>query len=380
MTYGRLVRANLFRRKRRTILTTLSVVAALFLLVTLRSVLTTLDEAIKVGSEGRMVTRNAISIVFFVPQAYYEKLRAVPGVKNVAWANWFGGVYRSPRDFFAQFAVHAETYFDVYPEIVVPENQMETFRAERAAAIVGRKLMERFGWTLGQTVTLRGTIYPGEWPFTIRGVYTATSPGFQEDAMFFHYEALSERFSGFVQPNWYVLELEDPALAASVAKTIDDMFRNSPAATRTETERAFQTSFVTMYGNVGFLLNAIGTAVFFAILLVAASTMMMAARERTHEVAVLKTLGFGDAVLAGLLLTESLVITLGGGLLGIAGAKLLFGFTDFNAAGLLPGFHVRWDTVALGVTLAILLGVVSSVVPAWRAARLPVAQTLRRVT
>ncbi|MBI4513415.1 MAG: FtsX-like permease family protein, partial [Gemmatimonadetes bacterium] len=166
----------------------------------------------------------------------------------------------------------------------------------------------------------------------------------------------------------------------SVAKTIDDMFRNSPAATRTETERAFQTSFVTMYGNVGFLLNAIGTAVFFAILLVAASTMMMAARERTHEVAVLKTLGFGDAVLAGLLLTESLVITLGGGLLGIAGAKLLFGFTDFNAAGLLPGFHVRWDTVALGVTLAILLGVVSSVVPAWRAARLPVAQTLRRVT
>ncbi|MBI4513886.1 MAG: ABC transporter permease [Gemmatimonadetes bacterium] len=159
MTYGRLVRANLFRRKRRTILTTLSVVAALFLLVTLRSVLTTLDEAIKVGSEGRMVTRNAISIVFFVPQAYYEKLRAVPGVKNVAWANWFGGVYRSPRDFFAQFAVHAETYFDVYPEIVVPENQMETFRDERAAAIVGRKLMERFGWTLGQTVTLRGTIF-----------------------------------------------------------------------------------------------------------------------------------------------------------------------------------------------------------------------------
>lgn len=378
MTHARLVRANLFRRKRRTMLTTLSVVAALFLLVTLRSVLTTLDEAIKVGSEKRMVTRNAISIVFFLPQAYSQKLRAVPGVKNTGWANWFGGVYRDPKDFFAQFAI-SETYLDLYPEIVVPEDQIKAFTTERTAAIVGRKLMERFGWQLGQNVTLRGTIYPGDWTFTIRGVYTATSPGFQEDAMFFQYEALWERFREFVQPNWYVLELEDPALAASVAKTIDDMFRNSPAATRTETERAFQTSFVTMYGNVGFLLNAIGTAVFFAILLVAANTMMMAARERLHEVAVLKTLGFGDGLLAGLLLVESLVITLGGGCVGIAGAKLLFDVTDFNAAGLLPGFHVRWDTVALGVAFAVLLGIVSSAIPAWQAARLPVAQTLRRV-
>lgn len=377
MKYWRLIRANLGRHKRRTVLTALSVAAALFLLVTLRSVLTTLEDAVKVGSESRMVTRNAISIVFFLPESYYEKLRAVPGVKNVSWANWFGGIYRDPKDFFAQFAAHA-AYFDLYPELVVPEHQMQAFMAERTAAIAGRKLMERFGWKLGQTVTLRGTIYPGEWPFTIRGVYTATNPAMQEDAMFFHYEYLEERFPQRVQPNWYVLELNDPALAASVAKTIDDMFRNSPAATRTETERAFQTSFVTMYGNVGFLLNAIGMAVFFAILLVGADMMMMAARERTAEVAVLKTLGFGNGLLFGLVVTEALVITLSGALLGVGGAKVLFDLSDFNAAGFLPGFHVRWSTVTLGLLLAALLGVVSSIVPAWRAARLPVAQALRR--
>ncbi|MBI4539121.1 MAG: ABC transporter permease [Gemmatimonadetes bacterium] len=372
------MRANLFRRKPRTILTGLSVATALFLLATLRSVLTTLASAVEVGSESRMVTRNAISIVFFVPQAYYQKLKAIPGVRKVSWANWFGAVYRDPRNFFPQFAIQAD-YFDLYPEILVPEDQKKAFMAERTAAIAGRRLMERFGWSLGQNVTLRGTIYPGDWTFTIRGVYTATNPGFQQDAMLFHYEALSERFPGFVEPNWYVLALEDPSLAASVAKRIDNDFRNSPSPTRTETERAFQTSFVTMYGNVGFLLNAIGMAVFFAILLVAANTMMMAARERLHEVAVLKTLGFSDRLLLGLTLAEALVITVGGGLLGVAGAKLLFDGAEFQALGLLPGFHVRWSTVALGLAVAVLLGVVSSLVPAWQTARLPVAPTLRRV-
>lgn len=378
MKYARLVRANLFRHKRRTILTGLSVAAALFLLVILRSVLTTLDDAAKVGSESRMVTRNAISIVFLVPRSYYEKIQAVPGVRSVAWANWFGGIYRDPRDFFPNFAVN-ETYLSLYPEIVVPQDQLEAFRAERTAAIAGRRLMERFGWTLGQNVTLRGTIYPGDWPFTIRGVYTVTNPGMGEDALLFHYAYLYERFPQGIEPNWYVFAVDDPGAAAQVATTIDDMFRNSPAATRTETERAFQTGFITMYGNVGFLLNAVGMAVFFAILFVAANTMMMSARERTPEVAVLKTLGFGDALLVALLVAEALVITVGGGLLGVGGAKLVLDLTDFQGAGFLPGFRLRGDTVALGLGLAVLLGIVSSVVPAWQAARLPVAQTLRRV-
>lgn len=379
MKFARLTWANLVRSKRRTILTTLSVAAALFLFVTLRSVLTTLDDAKKVGSESKMITRNAISIVFFVPQAYYEKLRAVPGVKSVSWANWFGGVYRDPRDFFAQFAIDAERYLAMYPELVIPGEQKQTFLAERTAAIAGRRLMERFGWELGQTVTLRGTIYSGEWPFTIRGVYTTTNPAFSDDMMFFHYSYLYEKAGRWPSPNWYVLELEDPSLAASVAERIDEMFKNSRAATRTETERAFQTGFVTMWGNVGFLLNAIGMAVFFAILLVAANTMMMASRERTGEVAVLKTLGFSDRLLFRLVLLEAAVITVGGGLLGVGGAKVLFDVTEFQGAGFLPGFHVRWSTAVIGLAMAVVLGVVSGFVPAWRAARLPVVQTLRRV-
>lgn len=381
MKFARLVWANLGRSKRRTALTTLSVAAALFLFVALRSVITTLEDAKAVGSESRMVTRNAISIVFALPESYYQYLVSVPGVESVSWASWFGGVYRDPKDFFPQFAVEAESYLAMYPEIVMPEEQKRAFLAERTAALVGSGLMERFGWALGQTIRLRSTIYARdqEWPFTIRAVYTPADPSFGDEMMFFHYSYLYENSGRGASPGWYLLQLEDPSLAASVAQTIDEHYRNSSAATRTETERAFQTSFITMWGNVGFLMNAVGMAVFFAILLVAANTMMMAARERTSEVAVLKTLGFSDRLLFGLMLAEAAIITVLGGLLGVLGAKLLFDGTEFQGAGFLPGFEVKWSTAAIGLAIAVLLGLVSGVVPAWQAARLPVAQTLRRV-
>jgi putative ABC transport system permease protein len=182
-----------------------------------------------------------------------------------------------------------------------------------------------------------------------------------------------------VQPGWYVLDLEDPSLAAAVAETIDEHYENSRYATRTETERAFQAGLVSMYGNVGLLMNAVGIAVFFAILMVAANAMMMAARERTGEVAVLKTLGFSDRLLFGLVLAEAATITAIGGVLGVIGAKLLFEGTGFQGAGLLPGFEVKLSTAIVGMAIAIVLGLISGLVPAWQAARIPVAQTLRRV-
>jgi putative ABC transport system permease protein len=380
MKYLKLIRANLFRSKRRTILTVASVAAALFLFVTLRSVLTTLDDAKEVGSETRMVTRSSISIVFPLPEAYYQWLQTVPGVSSVTWSSWFGGVYRDPKDFFATLAVDAETYLPMYPEIDTPVEQREAFMAERTAAIVGSGLMERFGWSLNQTINLRSTIYsPGEeWPFTIRAVYEPTNPSFGDENFFFHYEYLYEK-SQFAQPGWYIMLLSDPTAAASVAETIDEHYKNSRAATRTETERAFQTGFVTMYGNVGFLLNAIGMAVFFAILFVAANTMMMSARERVNEQAVLKTLGFSDGLLFALVMTEAAVITIVGGLLGVGSAKLLFGLTGFQGAGFLPGFEIKWSTSIVGLAIAVLLGVISGFVPAWQALRLPISQTLRRV-
>ncbi|HSG81663.1 MAG TPA: ABC transporter permease [Gemmatimonadota bacterium] len=379
MKYARLVWVNLARNKRRTVLTMLSVAAALFLFSSLRSVSTTLDDARQVGSESRMVTRNAISIVFSLPEAYYQWLSTVPGVRQVTWGNWFHGIYREPRDFFPSFGVRVDNYFDVYPEVVVPEDQKQAFMRERTAAMVGTGLMERFGWRLGQTINLRSMIYSPEeeWPFTIRAVYTPL-PGWTDEAFYFHYEYLYE-MSDWTQPGWYVLALDDPSLAASVAETIDAHYKNSRAATRTETERAFQTGMVSMYGNVGFLMNAVGLAVFFAILFVAANTMMMSARERMAEMAVLKTLGFSDRLLFGLVLAEATTITLFGGLLGVFGAKLLFEGTGFQGAGFLPGFEVKLSTTLLGMLIAVVLGLISGLLPAWQAARLPVAHTLRHV-
>jgi len=379
MKYARLVWVNLMRNKRRTVLTTLSVAAALFLFVALRSVNTTLNDARDVGSESRMVVRNSISVVFSLPEAYYNWLTTVPGVQRVTWGNWFHGIYQDPRDFFPSFGVDVEGYFDVYPEMVVPEDQKQAFMRERTAAMVGTGLMERFGWRLGQTINLTSMIYSPDqaWPFTIRAVYTPL-PGWTDEAFYFHYDYLYE-MSEWTQPGWYVLELEDPSLAATVAAAIDEHYENSRFATRTETERAFQSGMVSMYGNVGLLMNAVGIAVFFAILLVAANAMMMSGRERNSEVAVLKTLGFSDRLLFGLVLVEAAVITVVGGAMGVFGAKVLFEGTGFQLMGLLPGFEVKLTTAGVGMLIAVLLGLISGLVPAWQAARLPVAHTLRRV-
>ena len=378
MKFARLIWANLTRNLRRTVLTVLSVAVALFLFTTLRSVVTALDAVSEVGSESRLVVRSATGITFALPQSYFERLRALEGVSGITWANWFGGIYVDERNFFAQFAIDVETYLQMYPEIQVPEAQREAFLAERTAVLVGRGLMERFGWTLGQTVTLQGTIFPGNWEFTIRAVYTPADPSFGDQVFFFHYDYLFERTDRQIIPGWYVLQLEDPASAPEVSAWVDRMFENSRDPTTTETERAFQAGFVTMWGNIGFLVRAIGTAVFFAILLVAANTMMMAARERVGENAVLKALGFQDTLLFSLILVEALTIALAGGVFGVFGAKTLFG--PGNAVtSFIPGFLVEWSTVALGLTMATALGLISGIVPALQAMRLSVVQALRRV-
>jgi putative ABC transport system permease protein len=378
MTYGRLIRANLFRNKKRTVLTVLSVAVAFFLFGTLQSVLTTLQAAAEVGSESRLVTSSASGITFVLPEAHANRLAAVDGVRSVSWANWFGGYYRDPKDFFAQFAIKADTYLPMYPEIQIVAGDVDSFLRERTAAIVGTGIMQKYGWQLGQTVTLKGTIFTGDWEFVIRAVYAPTVPSFGDEVMFFHYSYLYERTEGRISPGWFVLELDRPDRAAEIAAEIDALFRNSTAPTRTETERAWQAGFVTMWGNVGFLVRALGTAVFFAILFVAANTMMMAVRERVGEIAVMKTLGFGDGALAALVVLESALIALVGGGLGLVLAKAAFmGGGPMNA--FLPGFGVTAGTIALGLALAAALGLVSGAVPAWQSARLSVVSALRRV-
>lgn len=378
MSIGRLVFANLFRNKKRTVLTVLSVMVAFFLFGTLRSVITTLDASAELGSEARLVVSSASGITFPLPEAHANRLQSVDGVNTVSWANWFGAYYQNPQDFFAQFAIKAETYLPMYPEIDITSGDLDAFMRERTAAIVGVGLLEKYGWQVGQTVTLKGTFLAGDWDFVIRAAYTPTIASFGDENMFFHYEYLYERTQGQISPGWFVLGLSDPNRAADIAAAIDAQFRNSTAPTKTETEKAFQAGFVTMWGNIGFLVKAIGTAVFFAILFVAANTMMMAVRERIGEIAVLKTVGFQDRTIFWLVLAESVLIALVGGAIGLMLARVAFlGQTPLNA--FFPGFGVSPGTIGLGLVLAALLGAVSGAIPAVQSARLSVVSALRRV-
>jgi putative ABC transport system permease protein len=379
MSYFRLVLANLGRHKRRTVLTILGIALALFLFASLRTVVTTIEAAAQFGSARRLVVTNATGIVFVLPLAYANRLRALPGVEGVSWANWFGGRYQDNKRFFAQFAVDPESYLGLYPEIALPEDQKQAFLQDRGSAIVGKRLLEIFGWQLGQNVTIQGTIFPGDWTFTIRGVYTPSDRVINDDMMIFHHEYMEERIGRPGIAGWYVIRISDPDQAATIGKTIDDMFRNSSSPTKTGTEQAFNASFATMWGNVQLLMGTIGMAVVFAILMVSANAMMMGARERTGEVAVLKTIGFPDRTLFGLVMAEAGIMAFTGALLGLGSATWLYRATNFNAAGFLPGFQVTPRTLVLGGAVALVLMLASGLAPAVRAARLPVVQALRRV-
>ena len=379
MKFLPLVLANLGRHKRRTVLTTLSVALALFLFASLRSFETTLSALTDAGSETRMVVRNATGIVFPLPKSYINRLAAVPGVKSVSWAAWFGAWYRSEREFFANFAVDAPSMIAMYPEMIIPAAELEAFLRERTGALVGVDLMQKYGWRLGQNVTLNGTIFPGPWTFTIRGTYTAAEgSAFDEMSFMFHFAYLEEATERRASPGWFYLELTDPGRAGDVAAAVDAEFKNSSAATRTETERAFNAGWFTMFGNVKFLMMTIGIAVVFAILLVTGNAMMMSARERTSEIAVLKTLGYGGRLLFALELSEAAVVALVGAALGLGGATALWGKVEIFQQ-FLPGFHVAASTQLVGAALAVALALVSGFVPALRAYRLSVVQALRTV-
>jgi putative ABC transport system permease protein len=374
-----LVLANLGRHKRRVFLTISSVALALFLFASLRTVVTTLARSAQFGSARRLIIQNATGLVFPLPLSYGNRLKADKGITQVSWANWFGGRYGDGKRFFAQFAIDPTSYLSMYPEISVPEDQKQAFIRERSSAMIGRRLLDVFGWKLGQNVTIQGTIFPGDWTFTIRAVYTPTDPVINDDVLFFHHDYLEEKIGRPGIAGWYVVEISDPNNAAGMAKMVDDQFRNSNAPTKTGTEQAFNASFATMWGNVSLLMGTIGMAVVFAILLVTANAMMMNARERTKEVAVLKTIGFGNGRLFGMVMLEAGIITVIGAIIGLGGAKLLYKTTNFNAAGFLPGFDVTTDTLLMGAAIALLLMLASGLVPAVRAARLPVVQALRTV-
>ncbi|MBI5203977.1 MAG: FtsX-like permease family protein [Nitrospirae bacterium] len=375
---------NSFRHKLRTSLTVFGITIAILAFGLLRTVVGAWYAGVEASSSTRLITRNSISIIFFLPLSYKEKIRQIPGVKNISYSNWFGGIYISEKNFIPNFAVEAKTVFELWPEFVVPEEQKNDFLHDRKSCVAGRKVAERFGWKIGDTITLKGTIFPGNWDFVLRGIYKGKYKSTDETQFFFHWDYLNESLKKTApnradQVGWYVVEVKRPELAAEVATAIDKTFKNSLAETITETEKAFQLGFVAMTEAIVIAVRIVSFVVIFIIMAVMANTMAMTARERIGEYAIMKTLGFGGWHIAGLIFGESLFISAVGCGLGIAATyPAAAAFGDAMAA-YLPVFNVQRQTIYLDIAASLIVGLIAGVFPAWRAVKLRIADGLRRI-
>jgi putative ABC transport system permease protein len=379
MKYRHLILKNLFRKKVRTALTVGSFAVALFLFGLLRVLHGAFSQGIDVAGADRLVVVNRVSIIQPLPLAYRDRLLRIPGVTHATFANWFGGVYQDEKNFFPQFAVDRESYRQMFPEFVVPDDQWRAFLADKEGAVVGEALAERFKWKVGDRIPVRGTIFPGTWEFNIRGIYRGQRRQDDVSQFWFRWDYLDERATlGKGLVGWYTVRIASADDATVVAKAIDERFANSPFETKTDTEKAFAASFVKQMGNIQLLMMTVGSVVFFTLLLVTGNTMAIAVRERTRELAVLKAVGFSDGFVLAMVLAETMVVAAIGGGLGLGLTKLLTLGGD-PTGGLLPFFYLSPDAVALGLALSLAVGLVAGFLPAISAARLRVVDALRRV-
>ncbi len=383
MHFLKLILRNTLRHKLRTSLTVLGLVVAILAFGLLRTVVDAWYSGAEGASSTRLVTRNAISLVFPLPINYQERIRRISGVTAITHASWFGGVYVSSRNFFPQFAVDAKTYFGLYPEYSIPPAEMKAFLTDRKGCVIGRKLADTYGFKIGDTVPLRGTIYPGAWSFTVRAIYDGDA-GTDTSQFFFHWNYLNETMKKAItrRTDWigvYVIGISDPDRAAEISTEVDAMFKNSLAETLTETEKAFQLGFVSMTEAIVVAIRIVSFLVIFIILAVMANTMAMTARERIGEYATLKALGFGPRFLAGLIYGESLAIALTGAVIGIL---LTFPVADEfskQVGTLFPVFGVSLETIYMQAAAAIAVGITAATLPAFRAARVPIVEGLRSI-
>ena len=383
MKFLPLVWKNLFRRKARTLFTVLSIMVAFVLFAYLAAIRLAFGTGVSVAGADRMLVIHKVSLIQPLPESYLGRIVAVDGVADISHMSWFGGIYQDPRNFFAQFAVDPESYLRLYPEIVLSDAEREAWLRNRTGAIVGRVTADRFGWEVGDRIPIEGTIFRTRsgptWEFTIDGIYEAGVEGYDTSTFLFHHEYLMEandqgaRFIG-----QYVIRVDDPARSADVAAAIDTRFANSPAETRTSTEQAFLQGFADQIGNIGAIVTAILGAVFFTILVITANTMAQSIRERTSELAVLKTLGFTDRRVLALVLIESLVLAVAGGAVGLGVGWLLIGLGD-PTGGFLAVFLIPTRDLVVGGVLVVLLGFAAGAVPALLATRLRIVDALRKV-
>jgi putative ABC transport system permease protein len=375
---------NTWRHPLRSSLTIFGMAVAVLAFCLLRTVVAAWYSGVSAASPNRLVTRNAISLIFRLPLAYFLKIQALPGITGLAYGNWFGGVYIDEKNFFPQFSVDLPRYLDIYPEYLIPEDQKLALLRDRRGAAAGRQLAQRHGWKLGDSIILRGTIYPGEYRFILRAVYTGREATTDEGRFFFHWDYLNETMKKNFpqradQVGWFLTRVARPELAAPVAEQIDALFKNSLAETLTESEAAFQMGFVSMTEAILLAIQVVSWLVIGVILVLLANTMAMSARERLGEYAVLKTIGFRPRHLAGLILGESLLLAFMGGLIGLS---LTFPAVHIFRTKLGQYFRVfplTRFTLALGLTTALCVGILAALLPAWRASRVAIAEALRKV-
>ena len=380
----KLLSRNAFRHSLRTSLTILGITVAILAYGLLQTVISAWYAGVNSSSSARLITRNAVSLVFSLPIAYQERIRRIEGVSGVSYANWFGGVFVTEKNFFPNFAIEPLSYLALYPEFVLKPDEKRAFILDRKGCVIGRKLADRFGWKIGDSVPLKGTIFPGNWEFIVRGIYTGTEKSTDESQFFFHWAYLNETLKKNFprradQIGIYLIGLKNPQSAAEVSLAVDSTFKNSLAETLTETEKAFQLSFVSMTEALVVAIRIVSFVVIIIIMVVVANTMAMTARERIGEYAIFKAMGFQGYHIAAMVFGESLFITLTGGCIGILltfPVARKFGEVMGN---FFPVFQVDRLTLYMDVVFCILVGVVAALFPTWRAMRIKIADGLRRV-
>jgi putative ABC transport system permease protein len=386
MTYPSWVAKNSFRNRFRTLLTILGMAVAVLAFVFLRTVVDVWNSGLTAAAEDRLVTRHKVSITMWMPRTYYDRIStSVPNLSAVAYANWTGAVYpKDEHSFFANFAVD-EKYLEVYPEIVVPPDQLAAYNADPAGAIVGETLAAKYGWKIGDKITLTGTIYPGDWQFNVRALYTTTNRAIDKSSFLFHWKYLNDGLPEVLRDKigWFVIRVKDPSQGAAVAQAIDKLFDSSEAESLTESERAFNLSFLSMYSAIFTAMDVVSLVILLIMTMIVGNTIAMGVRERTHEYGVLRAIGYTPTHLMLFIFGESLMVSAIGGALGLLIAwPMVNGFGKFiedNLGSFFPYFAIAPTTVVWGGILSLGVGLVSAVLPAWSASRLRVTLALRRL-
>ena len=382
MKFIGLVLKSARRSKRRTLLTVMSVAIAVFLFASLRAVLDGFNAATEASSSTRIVTLRSTSLFFSMPTSHAEGIKSTPGVQDITWANWFGGVYKDPQNFFAQFAIEPESYLRLYPEIELTPEDRKAFLDDRTGCIVGDGLAKRFGFKVRDKITLQvGIPIYGtrDFDFNVRGIYKSGGAAVDNQSMFFHWKYADERSIQPGQIGWFIAQISNPDEATQVATAIDQKFANSPNETKTDTEKQFQATFVSMFGNLNLLLGSIALAVVITTLFVAGNTMAMSVRERTTEIAVMRTLGFPSSTIFLLIAGEGLMMAIVGGILGVGFARLIVTPDLMQAGAFIPVFGVNNTNAVTALLLSAGIGIFAGLIPATMASRLKIVDALRRV-